>query len=165
MWLGGRWWLARWLTSDNISLSVAFTPFGSLFLLSPVFLGALTAFDYFVHLTDDVLSVRQEDSIFVDWRVPRRHHWSIDVGNIWERDETFAVGSVNLFHWPVPLKRRLASFGTSDNLGWLVGVRVHVRPGIAHKRCRSRFISIYKSGRFGDIPREVCREQIKGNHE
>jgi hypothetical protein len=150
LWLRGR----RWLLD-------AFASFSSLLFLSPAFLGALAIFDDFVHLTDDVLSVRQEVSIFVDWCVPRRHQWPVDVGDVWERDKALAIGSIDLFYRPVPLKPCLASFGTFNNFGWFVGIRVHVRPRIAHKRCRPWFVSIGKSGGFRDIPREVWSERNK----
>lgn len=139
----------------NVRLPVAFTPFGGLLFLSPVFLGALAALDDLVYLTDDVVSVWQEFSIFVDRRIPRRHLRPIDVGNIWERDKTLVVRPVDLFYRPVPLKLCFAAFGSFSDLGGFVGVRVHVRPGIAHKRRSSRFVSIGKSGRFGDIPGKV----------
>ena len=142
-------------------MSVAFASFGSLLFLPPVFLGALAAFDDFVYLANHILSIGQEISIFVDWCVPGAHYWPVDVGNIRERDETFAVGSVDLFYFPVPLKRCLASFGALNNLRWLVGIRVHVRPRIAHKRRCPRFVRIGKSGSFRNIPREVCGEQGK----
>ena len=151
----------HWLVSS--SLSVAFTPFGSLLFLPPVFLRALTTFDYFVDLTDDVLSIRQEISIFVDRRVPRRHFRSIDVGNIRERDETFAVGSIDLLYRPVPLKLRLAALSALSDLGWVIGIRMHVRSGIAHERCCSWLVGIGEEGRFRDIPREVCGERNKGS--
>lgn len=147
--------MVQWLISLNVGLSVAFASFGSLLLLSPVFLGTLAAFNDLIHLTDDILPVGQEISVFVDWGVPRRHRRPVDVGDIWERDEAFAIGSIYFFHGPVPFKICIASFGTFNDLGWLVGVRVHVRPGIAHKCGRSWFIGICKSGRFGVIPREV----------
>jgi hypothetical protein len=159
VWWRGRWWYL--VGSSNVGLSVAFTPFGSLLFLSPGFLGALAAFDDLVNLTDDVLSVWQEISIFVDRRIPRRHLRPIDVGDIWERDETFAVRSIDLFYRPVPLELCLATFGTFNDLGGLVGIRMHVRPGITHKRRRTWLVSVGKSGRFWNISGKVCDERNK----
>ena len=147
------------MIGGRTSLSVAFTPVSGLLLLLPAFLGSLTVFDDFVDLADDVLVVRQEVSIFVDRRVSRRHVRPIDVGNIRERDETFAVWSVDLFYWPVPLEPGLAAFGTFGDLWGLVGICVHVWPGIAHK-CRCPWlVSVGKGGRFGDIPGKVYNER------
>lgn len=143
-------------------MSVALASFSSLLFLSPVFLGALTTFDDGVHLTDDILFVRQEISVFVDRRVPRTYLRPVDVGDIRERDESFTVRPINLFYWPVPLKPCFASFCALDDLRRLTGIRVHVRPGITHERLRSRFISVSKSGRFGVAPREVCGQRDKG---
>ena len=130
-----------------------------------MFLGALAAFNDFVYLTDDVLSVWQEISIFVDRRIPRRHLRAINVGNVWERDETLVVRPIDLFYRPVPLEFCFTAFGTFSDLGGLVGIRVHVRSGIAHERRCSRFISIGKSGRFGDVPGKVCGERNKGDYQ
>ena len=150
------------LAGTSFGLSVALTPFGGLLLLPPAFLGALTAFDDVVNLTDDVLSVRQEVSVFVDRRISRRHFRPIDVGDIWERNETFAVRSIDQLRWPVPLEFSLAAFCTLNDIGGFVWIRMHIRPRIAHKRRRSWLVSIGKSGRFRDIPRKVCDERNRG---
>ena len=155
----GRLWLVHRLVGNGVGLSVAFTPFGGLLFLSPVFLNALTVLDKFIDLTDDVLSVRQKISIFVDRRIPRLHFRPVDVGNIWERNETFAVRPVDLFYRPVPLKLCLAAFGTFNNLGRLVGICMHVWTGIAYERCRPWLVGIGKSGGFWDVPREVYDER------
>lgn len=158
--------MAHWLIGDNIGLSVAFASFGSLLFLSSAFLGALAVLDDFVYLAHNILSVGQEVSIFVYWRVPRRHNRSVDVGNIGKRDKTFAIGPVDLFYWPVPLKLCLASFGTFSNLGWLVGIRVLVRPRVANPGRRPWFVSVGEGGSFGEVPREVWSEILKkGNHQ
>jgi len=155
--------LVHWLVS-SVGLPVAFAPFGSLVFLPSIFLGALAAFDDLVDFTYDVLSIRQEISIFVDRRVPRWHFRPIDIGNIWERNETLAVGSVDLLCRPVPLELCLTAFGTFSDLRGLVGLRMHVRPGIAHKRRRSGLVSVGESGRFGDISGKVYDERNKGRH-
>ena len=147
--------MVHWLVSSSIGLSVAFAPFSSLLFLPPVLLGALTAFDYLVDLAYDVFSVRQEITIFVDRRVPSRHFRAIDVGNVWERNEAFAVKSVDLLCRPVPLELGFAAFGTLNDLRGFVGIRMHVRPGIAHKRCRSWLVSICKNRRVWNIPGKV----------
>ena len=134
------------LVNSSNGLSVAFTPLGGLLFLSPGFLSALAAFNNFIDLTDNVFSVWQEIPIFVDRRIPRRHLRPIDVGNIWERNETFAVGTVDLLHRPVPLKLCLAALGTFNDLGRLFGIRVHVWPRVAHKRRRSWFVGMEESG-------------------
>lgn len=157
-----RWWwrwLVHWLIS---SLSSPFTPVGGLLFLPPVFLGPLTAFDYFVDLADDILPVCQEASVFVNRRVPRRHFRPIDVRDVWEGNKTLAVRSINQLYRPVPLKLCLAALGAFDDLGGLVGIGMHVRAGIAHKRRCSRLVGVGKSGRFRDVPGKVYDERNKG---
>jgi len=134
------------LVSSSNSLSVAFTPLGGLLFLSPAFLRALTAFNDFIDLTDNVLPVWQEIPIFVDRRIPRRHLRPIDVRNIWERNETFAVRTVDLFYRPVPLELCLAALGTFNDLRRLVWICVHIRPGVAHKRRGSWLVGVGKDG-------------------
>ena len=151
------------MAGSGVGLSVAFTPFGGLLFLPPIFLDALTVLDKFIDLTDDVLSVRQKISIFVDRRVPRLHFRPVDVGNIWERKQTFAVGPVNLFYRPVPLKLCLAAFGTFNDLGRLVGIRMHVWARIAYECCRPWLVGICKSGGFWDVPGKVCDERNEGS--
>lgn len=153
--------MVHWLAGSSFGLPVAFAPFGSLLFLSPASLRALTAFDDFVNLTDNVLPVRQEVSVFVDRRVSRRHFRPIDVGDIWERNETFAVGSIDLFHRPVPLELRFAAFGTFNDIWGFVRIGVHIRPGIAHKRRRPWLVSIGKSRGLGDISGKVCDKRSK----
>jgi len=148
--------------SSGIDLPVSLTPLSGLLFLPPVFLSARATFDYFVDFTDDVVSVRQKISVFVDRRVSRRHFRPIDVGDIWERNETFAVLPVDLFYRPVPLKLCLAAFSTFSDLGGLVGFRMHVRSGVAHKRRRPWLVSVGKSGRFWNIPGEVCSGRSEG---
>ena len=150
------------LAGSSFGLPVAFPPFGSLLFLSSASLGALTAFDNFVNLADDVLPVRQEVSVFVDRRVARGHFRPIYVGDIWERNETFAIGSIDLLRRPVPLELRLAPFGPFNDVRRLVWVRMHIRPGIAHKRRCPWLVSIGKSRRFGDIPGKVCDGRSEG---
>ena len=133
------------LVSNSDGLPVALTPLGGLLFLSPVFLGALAALNNFVDLADYILLVWQEIPIFVDRRIPRRHLRPINVGNVWKRDETFAVGTVNLFYRPIPLELCLAALGTFNDLGRLVGIRMHVRPGVPHKSRRPWLVSVGKS--------------------
>ena len=147
------------LVGGNVGLSIAFTSFGSLVFLPSDFLRVLVVFDDFVDLADDILTVGQEISIFVNQRVPRRDLRAIDVGDVWERDKTFTVRSVNFFYRPVPLELCLASFSAFDDIRRLVGIRVHVWSGIAYERCRSWLISIGESRGIGDTPREVCDRQ------
>ena len=158
VWWRGKRWLVHWLVSSRIGLPVAFAPFSSLLFLSPVFLGCLAVVDYFIDLTDDVFSVRQEISIFVDRRVPRKHFRPIDVGNVWERDNTFAVRPIDLVHWPVPLELCLAALSAFSNIRGLVGVRMHVGSGITHKRRCSWLVCISKGGRFRNVPGKICDE-------
>lgn len=150
------------LVRSSSGLSVALTPLGGLLFLSPVFLRALAAFNDFIDLADDVLPVCQEVPIFIDRRIPRRHLRPVDVGDIWEWNETSAVGTVDLFYRPVPLKLRLAALGTFNDLGRFVGFRMHVRPGVAYKRRRSWLVSVGKSRGLWYAPRKVCDEQNKG---
>jgi hypothetical protein len=154
--------LVHLLIGSSVDLSVAFASFGSLFLLSPDFLRVLVVLDDIIDFTDYVLFVGQEISVFVNRCVPRVNVRPIDVGNIWEGDEALAVGSVNLFYRPIPLKLGLASFGTFNNIGGLLRIRVHVRPGITHECCRSWLVGVGENGRIGDAAREVCGEQDKG---
>ena len=135
----------RRLVSSNNSLSVALAPLGGLLFLSPVFLRALTAFYNFIDLTDNVLPVWQEIPIFVDRRISRRHLRPIDVGNIWERNETPAVRTVDLFYRPVPLELCLAALGTFNDLRWFIWIRVHIRPGVAHKRRGTWLVGVGKN--------------------
>ena len=144
------------------SLPGPFTPVGGLLLLSPVFLGPLTAFDYFVDLTDDVLPIWQKFSVFINRRVSRRHFGPVDVRDVWEGNKALAIRSIDQFYRPVPLKLRLAALGAFDDLWGQVGICMHVRAGIAHKCRRSRLIGVRESGRFRDVPGKVYDERNKG---
>lgn len=148
--------LINLLACSGIDLSVTFTSIGGQLFPPPVSLSVATVVDDVVDLANRFFSIWQEISgCVINWCIPWRHFRPINLRNVWERNKTFSVGSIDLFCRPVPLKLGFAAFGTFDDIGRLVGICMHVRAGITHERRRSRFVCIGKRGRFGNVSREV----------